>query len=86
MYKQNVLLMLFVGLMWIDMDAKTMEDKEVGFSLSIFLVRSDFYRFVSADASLLRGYPRYAPKYSLRTKLLSKTSIDRRWPIHSNEV
>ena len=50
------------------------------------MVRSDFYRFASDDASLLRGYPRYAHKYAQRAKLLWKTSIGRRQPIHSKEV
>ena len=49
------------------------------------MVRSDFYRFVSSDTSLFRGYPRYLHKFSQRVKLW-KTSIDRRRPMHSDKV
>ena len=45
-----------------------------------------FHRPTSADACLLRGHPRYAHKYSQRAKLLWKTSIGRRRPMHGNEI
>ena len=49
-------------------------------------VEEDFHRFASAEASLLRDYPCCAHKYSQHTKLLWKTSIDRRRPMHNKEV
>ena len=44
------------------------------------------HRPTSANASLLRGYPRCAYKYSQHSKLLWKTSIDRRRLMLSDEV
>ena len=44
------------------------------------------HRPTSADASLVPGYPHYAHKNSQRTKLLWKTSIGRRRPMHCDEV
>ena len=49
------------------------------------MVRSEFHRFASADASLLRSYPHCAHKYTQRAQLLWKTSIGR-LPMHSDEV
>ena len=41
---------------------------------------------MSANASLLRGYPRCVQKYSQDSKLLWKTTIGRQRPMHSDEV
>ena len=41
---------------------------------------------MSANASLLRGYPCCLQKYSQGSKLLWKTTISRQRPMHSDEV